>query len=84
MKSIPHSLDRMRFRPTARFLQDATLVWVQLHRVDTNPASLNPVGTATPNRYNVGQGMVTATAERPWMDGADSSTRWHSRLRKSP
>jgi len=36
----------------------------------TNPAVLNPVGTATSTAYNVGQGMVTGDAEN--LDGTGS------------
>jgi hypothetical protein len=38
----------------------------------TNPAVLNPVGTATSTAYNVGQGMVTGDAENLDGTGADA------------
>ena len=41
------------------------LVWVQqFSQSGTNPAVLNPVGSATSTAYNVGQGMNTDTAEK--------------------
>ena len=39
-----------------------TLVWVLPHN-GTNPSVLNPVGSASSNAYNAGQGMTTANAE---------------------
>ena len=48
----------------------------------SNPGLLSPTAQ-TQTGYNVGQGMYTANSEALG-DWSDHSTRWHSRLRKSP
>ena len=50
----------------------------------TNPAVLNPVGSATTSAYNVGQGMTTGESELSEMVLTTTSTKWHSRSRRSP
>ena len=49
----------------------------------TNPAALNPEGGQSATTYPVGQGMRTDDAE-VLGNGSASSTRWHSRSRRSP
>ena len=44
----------------------------------SNPAVLNPTGSATETDYSVGQGMNTGTAEALVVLVVHSSTRWHS------
>ena len=48
----------------------------------TNPAVLNPVGSATSTAYDVGQGMRTDDAEDLDGTAVTPSTRWLSRSRK--
>ena len=59
------------------------LVWVLLHRQETNPGVLNPSSNATQAGYNVGQGMTTQQSEDLGTGSDMTSTKWHSRSRKS-
>ena len=50
----------------------------------TNPAVLNPTGSATSTAYDVGQGMRTDSLLKHSTELVQQhSTRWHSRSRKS-
>ena len=49
----------------------------------TNPGALNPVGSANSLGYTVGQGMSTGESEASETVLLTTSTRWHSRSRKS-
>ena len=46
-----------------------TQVWVLLHKQVSNPAVLNPVGSASSTAYNVGQGMTTGKPLRTLATG---------------
>ena len=50
----------------------------------SNPAILNPVGSASSTAYDVGQGMRKDSAEALGDAAVTTSTRWLSQSRKSP